>query len=289
MAQHEPTNRDLTFMTKSLRPIATAGLLTALLCGAASASTLSITIENTTGAGGFSITPLYTAFHDENFDAFNVGEAATPGVEQIAETGAAATVAAERLALDPDSQGNVNPSPSGPPPIQPGESVTVELDIDGASNPFFTFLAMLLPTNDTFIGMDDPLRLFADDGTFLGPQVIEVTGEHIYDAGTEVNGLEGSAFVAGQDITLGEEENGVITRAGADIANIFAGAPLAAGGNLGSGDVLDFFSSPQDFRLLTISISEVSQVPLPASAPLLAAALGFMGWRARKAKRSSES
>ena len=274
-------------MTNGLRKSATAGAVALLMCGAAHAATLSITVENITGDGGFSVTPLYTAFHDENFDAFTPGEAASDGIRDIAETGMAGTIASERLAVDPDSQGTVLASPSGPPPIQPGETVTAEIKVNGASNPYFTFLAMLLPTNDTFIGMDDALRLFADDGSFLGPQIITVTGEHIYDAGTEVNGLEGSAFVAGQDITAGADENGIITRAGSDIASIFADAPLAAGGNLGSGAVLDFTSSPADFQLLRISISEVSQVPLPASAPMLLAGLGLLGWRARRSRTTA--
>jgi hypothetical protein len=274
-------------MPNYLSTCAAAGAVMLFLGGAASAATLSITIENVTGAGGFSVTPLYTAFHDDGFDAFDLGAPASDGLREIAETGMAGTVAAERLAIDPDSQGTQIASPSGPPPIQPGETVTAEIEVDGASNPYFTFLAMLLPSNDTFIGMDDPMRLFADDGSFLGPQVITVTGENIYDAGTEVNGLEGSAFVAGEDITAGADENGVVTRAGSDIASIFEGAPLAAGGNLGSGAVLDFFTSPEDFQLLRISIAEVSQVPLPASAPLLAAALGVLGWRAGRRKRDA--
>lgn len=271
---------------KKLNLLATAGALSIMTATAASAASLSITIENLTGAGGFAVTPLYTAFHDDTFDAFSVGDAASPGVELLAETGAASLVAQERLDLDADSTGNVNPAGT-PPPIQPGESVTTVLDVDGQSNPFFTFLAMLLPSNDTFIGNDDALRLFDDAGNFLGPQFIEVTGEDIYDAGTEVNGLEGAAFVAGQDVNAGEEENGVITAAGADIASIFAGATLATGDTLGSGAVLDFFTNPADFRLLTISITEVSQVPLPASAPMLAAAVGLVGWGARRKKKSS--
>ncbi len=273
-------------MTLKLKSVAMAVPLSMMLATAASAATLSITITNTTGADGFAITPLYTAFHDDSFDAFNVGAAASAGVELIAETGMASAVAAERLAADADSQGNTNAAGT-PPPIQPGETVTAVLDIDGASNPYFTFLAMLLPSNDTFIGNDDALRLFSDSGDFLGPQFINVTGEDIYDAGTEANALFGSAFVQGEDITLGGAGEGVITAAGADIASIFGGATLATNGVLGTGDVLDFFTDPADFSLLTISITEVAPVPLPASAPLLAASLGFLGWRARKKKQSA--
>jgi len=91
---------------------------------AASAITLNITVTNNQSEGGLSFTPLYTAIHDDSFDAFNVGEAASAGVELIAETGMASEVAAERRALDPDSFGTVLASPEGPPPVQPGETVS---------------------------------------------------------------------------------------------------------------------------------------------------------------------
>ncbi len=270
-------------MFSSVQPFK-VGIAAAIICLApmAHATTLSITVTNNQADGGFAVTPLYTAFHDGSFDAFTVGEAASLGVETIAETGSAATVAAERLAIDPDSFGTVIASPSGPPPIEAGESVTTEVTLDPNSSLFFTFLSMLLPSNDTFIGNDDPLafQLFDAAGAFLGDRVIEVTGLDIYDAGTEVNGLLGSAFVAGQDITLGADEGGVVT-AGQDLS-VFAGATLATGATLGDAALLDFFSDPSAFSLLTIEITEVAPVPLPAGAPLLAAALGLLGLRSRR-------
>ncbi|MEO0381696.1 MAG: spondin domain-containing protein, partial [Pseudomonadota bacterium] len=112
---------------------------------AAHASSLRITVENNQGAGGLSITPLYLGFHNGSFDAFDVGGTASTGVELIAETGIASTpgtagtpiegttgVAQERLAADPNSFGAVIASQSGPPPIQPGESESILVDIDNA-------------------------------------------------------------------------------------------------------------------------------------------------------------
>lgn len=261
----------------------------ALLAGTmAHATTIEITVTNTTGVGGFSITPLYTAFHDGSFDAFDVGGTASAGVELIAETGNPSSLPAERLAADADAQAVVIGSPDGPPPIQPGETATAVLDVDGASNPFLTFLAMLLPSNDAFIGNDNATayRIFNDDGSFAGDQTISVTGSMIYDAGTEANGLLGSAFVAGADTPLSPAGEGTITDAdAAELADIFAGVSLVTGDTLGSGALLDF--SAADFNLLEISITEVTPVPLPASAPLLLGALGFMGWRSRRRKTAA--
>lgn len=273
-------------MTLKHKLLAATGAVALLAGTAANATIIEITVTNVTGNGGFSITPLYTAFHDGTFDAFNVGDPASAGIELIAETGSAATLRTEREAADPDSQFVTLASPSGPPPVQPGESVTAQLDVDGTNNQFLSFFAMLLPSNDAFIGNDDPdtYRIFNADGSFAGAQTITVGGSSIYDAGTEANALTGSAFVAGQDIGISGGGEGTIQAANSgNLTSIFAGATLATGDTLGNGGVLNF-NSPQ-FDLLEISITEVTAVPLPASAPLLLGALGFMGWRARKAKR----
>ena len=258
------------------------GIVALGLATSAAATTLSITVTNTQSSGGLSITPLYLGFHNGDFDAFDVGSAASEGVREIAETGAPGPVAGERLAADPAAQGLFLPSPSGPPPIQPGETVSTQFTLNGTSEIFLTYLAMVLPSNDTFIGNDDPMayQLLDAAGIFLGDQTIEVTGADIYDAGTEVNGLLGSAFVAGQDIALGDDENGVIT-AGQDLSE-FAGVELATGDILGTAGQIDFLSDPANFSLLRIEITEVAPIPLPASAPMLLAALGFLGWRAKR-------
>lgn len=262
-----------------------AAAITGLMAAtAASAITLNITVTNNQAEGGLSFTPLYTAIHDDSFDAFNVGEAATSGVETIAETGNPMIVAGERQAVDPDSVGAVLASPDGPPPVQPGETVTTEVEIDATSPLFFTFLSMVLPSNDTFIGNDDALQIFGENGEFLGPQTIEVTGNDIYDAGTEINDLFGSAFVAGEDISLGGEEGGVISAATS--LSVFAGAELATGDILGSAEQIDFVANPGAFSLATITISEVAPVPLPASALLLLTGIGGIAVSRRRRRKA---
>ncbi|MCV3271766.1 spondin domain-containing protein [Roseobacter sinensis] len=250
----------------------------------AQATTLKITVTNTQAEGGLSITPLYTAFHDGSFDAFDLGGMASPGIELIAETGMPGTVAAERRAVDPDSQPLVLASPSGPPPIQPGEIVTDTIDVTATGPLFFTFLSMLLPSNDHFIGNDNPLayQIFDDSGNFTGDRTISVTGAQIYDAGTEANGLEGAAFIQGVDIADSPAGEGSIQQ-GIPLSNelVAPGVLLATGDTLDPA-LIDFTTDPAAFGLLTIQISEVAPVPLPASAPLLLGALGFLGWRHRR-------
>ncbi len=262
-------------------PMRAAGALVALLSASAvSATSLSITVTNNQGDGGFAITPLYTAFHNGSFDAFDVGAPASEGLETIAEFGRAGpatditTIASERVAVDPGSVGGVVNTSDGPPPIQPGETASITIDVDPSSNIFFTFLAMLLPSNDTFIGNDSATayRIFDDMGGFLGPVTIDVTGEDVYDAGTELNALLGSAFVQGEDITLGGEEGGFVTR-GSDLS-AFAGATLGDGSVFDSAFLDLLGNNPAELNLLTIEI-DVAPIPVPASAPLLIAGLGF--------------
>ena len=145
---------------------------------------------------------------------------------------------------------------------------------------------MIIPSNDTFIGNDDPFafELFDATGLFLGPLVIDVTGAFIYDAGTEVNDPEdGAAFVADVDATLGMEENGVVTQGLFGLDN-FAGVLTAAGFAL-DGDLIDFLSNPAAFSVARIEIGfvpDVAPVPLPTGAWLMLSALGLGGLVARR-------
>jgi hypothetical protein len=177
-------------------------------------------------------------------------------------------------------------SPSGPPPIQPGESASGTFTINPTSATYLTFLSMLLPSNDHFIGNDNPLayQIFDAVGNYTGDRTISVTESQIYDAGTEANGLTGAAFVQGIDIADSPMGEGLIQQ-GIPLSPELAGVTLATGDIL-EGGLIDFVSSPESFDLLTIRIEDVSAIPLPAGAPLLLGALGMLGWM-RRSKRQS--
>ncbi|WP_425039825.1 spondin domain-containing protein [Primorskyibacter sp. S187A] len=255
-----------------------------LSAAAAQATTLNITVTNLQSEGGLSATPLYLGFHNGSFDAFDNGGVASAGLKEIAETGSPAAIAAQRRATDPNSQGLVLASPDGPPPIQPGETVSGQITLEQTGATFLSFLSMVLPSNDTFIGNDDAYayQVLDDSGSFVGPFTIDVTGNHFYDAGTEANGLLGSAFVRDQDISLNPAGEGTISLA-TTLAE-FAGATLATGDVLGDAAQLDFASDRAAFGLLSIAVTEVAApVPLPASGLLLGLGLGLFGWVRRKA------
>ncbi len=253
----------------------------------ASAATLEITVTNTSGIGGFAITPLLAVFHDGSYDAFNVGDAASPGLESLAETGNPSGLPAEIAAADPSAASVVIAAPdSGPPTIDPGETTSAMITLDETSNRYLSFLAMLVPSNDTFLGNDDATayEIFDAMGDFVGDFSIEVSGLFLYDAGTEVNDpTDGAAFVAGVDATLGTDEGGTVHAATSLAAFAGVATPL---GTL-DGSLIDFTTTPSRFSLATISISAVppAPVPLPASALLLIGSIGLLGGVSRRKRR----
>ena len=169
---------------------------------------LRITVKNTSETGGTFLTPVYFGFHDGSFDLFDAGKAASDGLEQLAEDGAATTLAEERLAADADSQGIVVTGEAGP--ITTQETTSARIDVDGRSNGFVSLAAMILPSNDAFIGTDNAVKLF-DDGKFTGAQTLTFEGSDVYDAGTEVNTELDAAFINQTAPNTGEDENGVVT------------------------------------------------------------------------------
>ena len=249
----------------------------------ASALTLKVSITNNSSAGGVTLTPLYTAFHDGTFDAFNVGEAASPGLELLAEDGDSSGIAAERTASHPTSTGGVITAPQGfpgAPVIEPGETSSINITLDPTSQSYFTYLSMILPSNDQFIGNEDPLahRLFDDMGGYLGDQTIVVTGLNAYDAGTEQNIGDGAPF-QGAFGGAALDEGGVVGAAtGIDV---FAGIDLPNGQTLDPNAIQ--FAGNGNFQIATI---EVTAVPVPAALPLMLGGLMVMGGIAARKKRA---
>jgi hypothetical protein len=205
------------------------------------AESIRVGVENLQPADGFFFTPVWVGFHDGSFDLFDPGAAASDPLEVIAEEGNPGPLSSLFLsAMNGDGSArydHVLTAPGGfegAPVFDPGEKITMDLDVPMASsNQYLSFASMAIPSNDAFIGNMDPqaFRVFNADGSFAGPLTIELFGSSIHDAGTESNTGQGAAFstIGG----TGEDEGGVVLATHPGLDN-FVGTMTAAGTTIGS-------------------------------------------------------
>lgn len=242
-----------------------------LIAGGASAVPIEISITNNQGEGGLFLTPLLTAFHDGTFDFFDPGVAANGGVQLLAEEGNPAGAIADATAAGVETAVILSPGGfAGAPVIDPGETASIVVDLDPNGQRFLSFLSMVIPSNDAFIGNGNPTayELFDETGNFTGGSPIEVLGGEVWDAGTEANTNLGAAFnAAGGDRT---DEGGTI--------GLFGDLSSLLNQNTAAGTLVS--SVPGQSGLL--ATIQVASVPLPAGLPLMVFALGAFGFAARR-------
>lgn len=182
---------------------------------------VNVHIENIAPANGVAITPVWVGFHSGSFDSYNGGLTALTGVERIAEDGNASLLshqfnnfnaqrggytyvdttgdtARSALVRTGDlSDFNRQDATLGTAPLRPGQSASQSFELlNDGSNDFFSYVSMVLPTNDFFIANGNPLAhdigdLLANGGStsFL----IGTPNGGVNDAGTEVEDFNASA------------------------------------------------------------------------------------------------
>ncbi|MEL6477095.1 MAG: spondin domain-containing protein [Pseudomonadota bacterium] len=173
---------------------------------------LRVTVTNTSNAGGTFLTPFYFGFHNGDFDLFEPGQAASAGLEAAAEDGSFGTLGGERALASPGSQNVIVFGNNNTPgtPISATETTAATVEVDGSLNTHVAYVAMILPSNDAFVGNDDALRLFSESGQFLGAQTVTIEGSDVYDAGTELNTEEDAAFINQEGPDTGLDEDGFV-------------------------------------------------------------------------------
>lgn len=276
----------------------------------ANASTLRITVENLTPTNGAVVTPLWFSLHDGSFDSFDVGAAASSGIMNLAEdgiTGLEGTVPGLvdfllANGLDPsvvpapedtiagifaNSSAGINggvqgivvsPNPSNPIAIAPGLTASTTIKVNNrAQNRFFSYGAMLIPSNDGFFANGNPLgiEIFDASGKFQGAEFI-VRRSQVWDAGTEVNDeLPTSVPLTLDVVGQGTPETNVVRSHPGFL-------PPGGGGLADIPAFANFFPNPDDPNFAFFRVS-VTQVPESSNTVGLLAlgGLGLMGiyWR----------
>lgn len=128
-----------------------------------------VTVTNITK--GQTFTPIISATHQRSVSFFELGQPATIAIETMAEGG---DTSALKSMLEANPKVTEIVSTDGL--LSPGESVSFA--IKGSYYSRFSFAAMLLPTNDTFVSIDSVRLPFRGQISVLA---------NAYDAGTENN------------------------------------------------------------------------------------------------------
>jgi hypothetical protein len=172
---------------------------TVLSMGQAVAAEFTVTVKNLTN--GIYFTPLLITAHDGDAHLFETGSPASAALQAMAEGGNISKLLEMVGGEDRDTKAN----PAGGL-LQPGGIVSdVYFNTNRTRNRYLSLVAMLLPTNDGFVGLDS-LRIPRAPGIYK----YYLKG---YDAGTEAN----------DEIINGGGDPGV------------PGVPADPGGNAGSG------------------------------------------------------
>lgn len=139
---------------------------------AANATDFDVQITNLSNAIYF--TPFLVAAHPAGNNLFVTGQPASANLQAMAEGGDISGLEADVTALG----ATVVANPAGGL-LAPATSTTFSMNTDGTSNDRLTIVAMLLPTNDAFAGLNA-----VEIPTVAGTYSFDVPA---YDAGTEAN------------------------------------------------------------------------------------------------------
>lgn len=242
-------------------------LATTFIGVAAQAETvqLTVSVKNLAAANGVAFAPLHVGFGSGSFDAFNLGSVAGTAIQSVAEGGAGGAWQAAFAAAEPGAaRGTIGGL------LLSGATASQTFTLDTNSQAFFTFAAMVVPSNDFFIGNDNALRLFDANGALTRSSLI-INANQVWDAGTEVFDPLAAAFVGTN--SLRANQNSVVAFNFAELA-AFNGLTTAAGYVFNSG-----LSAGNDIYQINFALVPV---PEPQAAALTLSGLALLGLLMRR-------
>lgn len=157
-----------------MKRITWAATMAASLLAVQSANAVDFNVQITNLSNGIFFTPFLVVAHPVGTSLFDVGQPASASLQAMAEGGDISGLSADAQAMGATVA--ENPAMGL---LAPATSTNVDLNTDGTSNDRLTVLAMLLPTNDAFAGLN-AIAIPTTPGTY----VYDVPA---YDAGTEAN------------------------------------------------------------------------------------------------------
>ncbi len=249
-----------------------AVLFVGILTSSALAQTQIEVKVTTTGPVG--LAPTFAAFHDGSYDIFDSGSNASPGLELLAELGDASVIVDEAMTAGVSSAAGF--APGGPFAPNGGMGSHVFMVDDGDSS--FSLAAMILPSNDWFIGTGNAIDVSSLLGASAGTS-LSFDLSTVYDAGTE---LEDFTYAPGGGLvgitTAATPPGGTATSdpisavTGADPFSVFANIEPA-----------DFDTSSIAFNAGPVASISLTVVPEPSTVSLGGlAAMGLLLVRRRR-------
>ena len=199
-------------------------LISSLLTASfAQAAELEITVENLTR--GIAFTPLLIAAHDMDSHLFTTGEMASPELQAMAEGGDISGLEAVAASVSAD----VTTNPAGGL-LMPAMSTRAMLSTE-SMNTHLSLVAMLLPTNDGFVGLDS-WAVPETPGTYM-------IYLNAYDAGTEANDeVRGSGVPGEAGMPVPPPLDSMIGMGGTGVAATITNSTVHVHpGNLGDDDL----------------------------------------------------
>lgn len=233
-----------------------------------------VTFTNLSPTNSITYAPVRVGFGNGTFDSFDINNVAGPAITSIAEGGSGTEWFRQFGITEPNATlGSI----ANGGPILPGASATATFRVDTATNQFFTFASMVVPSNDLFIGNDNPqgFRLLDDAGNLLISEINQ-TSNQIWDNGSEVADPANAAFLVGGNNDDRTPENGVVTFDFSELT-AYDGLQTAAG------YIFDSSLITPGLDIGRFSFS-VTAVPEPSSAALVGlGSLGLVLFRRRRA------